>query len=148
MKLRILLLLLFLPIISFCQEIITDENRNLIEVWQTEEPIDYQGVYHFGFSEIETDFQLIYTDGKWQGQITRGEWKEYGDQAKWEYVKEKVDNIRIEVDKFYSDKGNGEFTFYNSPEGKQKGLMLYQSYFFEGESEFGPFIRGIKETDR
>lgn len=146
MKLKVLFLFFLFPIYSFSQEMITASNISLLEVWQPKQAWEYEGIYHFGIREAESDFQLFYSDGKWHGIIKSGSWKEDGDQYQWEYNYKVVDNISIKGNKFFSEIGDGEFSLYNHQDGKQKGLMFYKSYTFDGESDFGPYIEGISNT--
>jgi hypothetical protein len=43
--------------------------------WVTATPMAYEGVYHFGESEAESDFALVVSEGVITAQIRSGEWE-------------------------------------------------------------------------
>lgn len=94
----------------------------------------HQGAYHFGMSEGESTLLLMYKDGKYYAQIHSGLFNDDATDFIWHY--ENLTNVRVEGNKFYSDKTDGEFgTFeqdenadFGIPEGKVEGLKVYKSW--------------------
>lgn len=80
--------------------------------WNPKSATKYQGVYKFGESEGESDLILLFQRGKYYGQIRMGTFINNG--TAWIYQYENLTNLRIENNKFYSDKSNGEFVRYDT----------------------------------
>lgn len=121
MKIKILLiasLLLFLSIYAFAQ--------TEISPWLPDSPEEFEGVYHFGDSEMEVDLVLIYADGKYYAQIRSGNWD--NKNKGWMLNFETLNNVKIEGNKFYSDKSNGELIAYDDGTVKGKGLLVNDSW--------------------
>ena len=81
---------------------------------------------------------MIVTKDSCYAQISSGEFNDDATDFIWNY--ENLNNVRIEGNKFYSDKSNGEFVIC----GNKKGLMMYnpwRSVAKNGESEIG-FLLG------
>lgn len=108
--------------------------------WNPKLMVEYQCVYNFGDSEMESDFILIFGIDKYYGQIKSGAFSEDGKSWIWTY--ENLTNIRIEKNKFYSDQTNGEFVIYDNGKEKIKGLKVYQSW--SGLTENGEYEIGTK----
>ncbi|MEN3322687.1 YARHG domain-containing protein [Mariniflexile soesokkakense] len=101
--------------------------------WNPKFTLEYQCVYHFGDSEMESNFILIFGLDKYYGQIKSGTWSEDGKSWIWTY--ENLSNIRIDKNKFYSDQTNGEFVIYDNGQEKIKGLKIYNSWSGLTENE-------------
>ena len=134
-----LLTLAFIPFLASAQIVINSETdyHEKIKPWTPEKVNDFQFVYNFGFSELESYFILIVTKDSCYAQIKYGEFNENATDFIWNY--ENLKNVRIEGSKFYSDKSNGEFAIYEN----KKGLVMYnpwQSMAKRGEYEIG-FVR-------
>lgn len=118
-----------------------------IEKWITPQKSGYQGAYHFGFSEGESNFYLFVTEDSCYAQITDGYWTKTNGKEDWIKRYEPVKNVRLEGSKFYSDKTNGEFVIYNHDNKKTKGLIVYKPWRQsnnEGISEFGFYSSPIE----
>lgn len=102
--------------------------------------IEYQYVYHFGYSEMESYFVLVFGLDKNYAQIKSGSWSDGGKAWIWYY--ENLTNVRIEGNKFYSNKTNGEFVIYDNGQEKLQGLKVYNSW--SGLTENGEYEIGIK----
>ncbi|MDF1673531.1 MAG: YARHG domain-containing protein [Vicingaceae bacterium] len=91
---------------------------------------DYHGVYHFGESEMETSL-LIYCspEGGYFAQLKSGEFND--DATEWIWNYENLKNVKIEGNKFFSDKSNGEFVTEEA--SGQLGLRMFNSWSYEGE---------------
>ena len=108
--------------------------------WFPKMKVEYQYVYHFGDSEMESDFILLFELDYYYGQIKSGTWSEDGKFWIWTY--QNLTNIRIDKNKFYSDQTNGEFVIYDNGHDKIKGLKIYNSW--SGLTENGEYEIGIK----
>jgi hypothetical protein len=95
-------------------------SASAITEWATATPKAYEGVYHFGESEAESDFVLVVSDRIITAQIRSGEWQTEPDG--WHKVFRTLTNVRVVSNKFYSREMEGDFvTFIN--EGK---YWIYQ----------------------
>jgi hypothetical protein len=56
-------------------------------------PKVYEGVYHFGESEAESDFVLVVSEGTVTAQIRSGEWQTKPER--WRKVFQTLINVRI-----------------------------------------------------
>lgn len=101
---------------------------------------DYQYVYHFGASEMESDFVFILGIDLCYGQIKSGTWSEDGKSWIWTY--KNLTNVRIDDNNFFSDETNGEFVIYDNGQEKIKGLKIYNSW--SGLTENGEYEIGTK----
>ncbi len=102
--------------------------------WNPKFTVEYQYVYHFGDSEMESDFILLFGLDNYYGQIKSGTWSEDGKSWIWTY--KNLTNIRIERNKFYSDQTNGEFVIYDNGEVKIKGLKIYNTWSELTDNEY------------
>ena len=103
----------------------TDIDESKVSAWKVNSASDYQAVYHFGLSEVESTLTLIVTDSKVYAQIRRSTFNDDGTAYIWIY--ENLTNVRIDGNKFYSDMTNGEFVHYDSFE-PVNGLKVYDSW--------------------
>jgi hypothetical protein len=101
----------------------------------------YQGIYHFGESEAESDLVLFYENGKYSARIRSGKFNADATEFNWSY--EDLTNVKIEGNKFYSDKANGEFGLFG--EKKVQGLKIYDSWSANLENDKSEV--GIKTYD-
>ncbi|MCB0401018.1 MAG: YARHG domain-containing protein [Flavobacteriales bacterium] len=108
----------------------TDETENMAPLTDASE---YIGVYHFGDSEWETSLIINMSKGQYFAQLQAGHWNDEG--TAWIFEYENFKNVRIEGNKFFSDKTNGEFLI--SEESGEPVLKVEQSWSYEGESEVG-----------
>jgi len=108
--------------------------------WIPKLTVEYQYVYHFGDSEMESDLILLFGIDNYYGQIKSGSWSDDGKSWIWTY--KNLTNIRIENNKFYSDQTNGEFVIYDNGQEKIKGLKIYNSW--SGLTENGEYEIGTK----
>jgi hypothetical protein len=56
-----------------------------IRKWVPKFKMEYQGTYHFGDSEDESDLVLIFSGGHIIGQIRSGSWSSDGTQWIWKF---------------------------------------------------------------
>jgi hypothetical protein len=119
-------------------------DTSLIKPWLPKLEYEYQSVYHFGDSEWELNFILICGLDKWYAQIVTGEWSSDG-QA-WIRNYENLTNVKIDDNKFYSDKTNGEFVLYDNKNGRTKGLRVYKSWSGDDGSEIGYISRSVLDN--
>ncbi len=137
---RTLLFLTMTLITSFVSgQIIAGDERiddSRISPWLPMQKEECQGVYNFGFSELESYFILTITKDSCYAQIKSGDFTGDGRQFVWNF--ENLKNVRIQGNKFFSDKTDGEFAAL----GKSKGLIVYKpwrSAVKNGEYEIGVF---------
>ena len=136
---NILFVLLLVPVFSSAQLIEgTGEKVDLskIKAWLPTNSQEYQSVYHFGNSELESQFILIVTPTIISAQISAGKWERINGNDCWVLNFENLRNVRIEGNKFYSDETAGEFV----TNGSKHGLIIYspwRSSAQTGEHEIG-----------
>ena len=114
--------------------------------WTATNIRDYQGVYHFGISEVESNLFLIIVRNKVYGQIRSGHFSEDGRMWMWEY--ENINDIRIEGNKFFSERANGEFVRYRNGSGEVTGLKInspWSANLDPGEYEIGTRTSTLEE---
>ena len=137
----LILIVLLIHFFSFGQRIGFEQiDDSKVSDWVPKFVIEYGYVYHFGDSEMESDFVLIATLDNWFAQIKSGSFSEDGKAWIWNY--ENLTNVRIVGNKFYSDKTNGEFVLYDNGNEKIKGLKIYNSW--SGLTENGEYEIGTK----
>lgn len=135
------LICILIPTIGFGQRIGFQEiDNSKVTAWLPKLTIEYQYIYHFGDSEMESDFILLFGIDKYYAQIKSGKWSDDGKAWIWHY--ENLTNVKIEGNKFYSDKTNGEFVIYDNGQEKIKGLKVYNSW--SGLTESGEYEIGTK----
>ena len=85
-------------------------------------PKVYEGVYHFGKSEAESDFVLVVSEGTVTAQIRSGEWQTKPER--WRKVFQTLINVRIVSDKFCSKETEDDFVTFISEGKKNYGLRI------------------------
>jgi len=90
--------------------------------WVATTPKAYEGVYHFGESEAESDFALVVSEGIITAQIRSGEWETKPER--WRKVYQTLTNVRIVGNKFYSKESEGDFVTFISEGKKTYGLRI------------------------
>ncbi len=90
--------------------------------WIASTPKAYEGVYHFGESEAESDFVLVVSGGIVTAQIRSGEWATKPER--WRKVYQTLTNVRIVGNKFYSKETEGDFVLFTSDGKKTYGLRI------------------------
>lgn len=117
-----------------------------VSPWMPKFMIEFQYVYHFGDSEIESELLLQFGIDKDYAQIKTASWSKDAKSMIWNY--ENLTNVRIEGNKFYSDKTDGEFVIYDNGQEKIKGLKIYNSWSRLDENdeyEIGPKLYPISD---
>ena len=138
MKNRLILILCIIQISVFGQDTFDHIDSSQIKPWAPKFEIEYQAVYHFGDSEWEFKLILIAgLDNNWYAQIKSGSWSGNGNDLRWVSNYENLSNVRVEGNKFYSDKTNGEFVLHDGENGRIKGLKIYHSWSGEDGFEIG-----------
>ncbi|WP_294733534.1 YARHG domain-containing protein [uncultured Flavobacterium sp.] len=117
--------------------------------WISKFELEYEGVYHFGESESESDlylFSYIKLTGEIVliGQIKNWYWEEGTGLGKWKY--QNLTDLKIEKNGiFKSNEYSGQFVIYTDEEGnKYKSLKInnpWTTWIEEGMYEIG--IRGV-----
>jgi len=82
----------------------------------------YEGVYHFGESEAESDFTLVVSEGVITAQTRSGEWGTKPER--WRKVYQTLTNGRIAGGKFYSKEKEGDFVTFSREGKKTYGLRI------------------------
>jgi hypothetical protein len=137
MKIKLIIIFTLIQIGLFGQSSFDGIDTSLIKPWLPKIEIEYQAVYHFGDSEWESKLILICGLDKWYAQIVSGNWSGEGNQLAWINNYENLGNVRVDANKFYSDKTNGEFVLYDGNNGRIKGLKVYNSWIGEDGQEIG-----------
>jgi len=144
MKAKLIILLILIQIGVFGQQnTFKGVDDSKINPWLPKLEIEYQAVYHFGNSELESNLILIGTLDKWYAQIVSGHWTDNG--RAWIRQYENLNNVRVEGNKFYTDKTNGEFVCYDSGEKQIKGLKVYKSWSGENGNEIGFLSHSVSQ---
>jgi hypothetical protein len=105
--------------------------------WVPKFTMEYESVFHFGDSEMESDLILFACNNNWYAQIKYGTWSEEG---RWLCHFENLTNVRVVGTKFYSDKTNGEFVVYIDGNERIKGLKVLSPW--SGLTEPGEYEIG------
>ncbi len=125
--------------VLFGQYIGFDEiDSTKVSPWIPKSEIEYQHVYHFGDSEVESDLILFFGANQVYAQIKSGEWRDDGAAWVWRY--QNLTHVRISGNAFYSDQTNGEFVSYDNGQSLVNGLKVYQPWSGitdQGETEIG-----------
>jgi hypothetical protein len=103
-------------------------------------PKVYEGVYHFGKSEAESDFVLVVSEGTVTAQIRSGEWQTK--PKRWRKVFQTLINVRIVSDKFCSKETEGDFVTFISEGKKNYGLRVGKPW--SGSAEIGQLEIGAR----
>lgn len=126
-NLFLLTLLIAVQVSSYAQMIGFDEiDPKKVSPWVVQSPEMYQYVYHFGDSEAESNLIIFFANGKVYAQISDGEWTQ--DATTWKLNYENLSNVKIEGNKFYSSKTNGEFVVYDNGSEKVMGLKVLKPW--------------------
>lgn len=144
MKLLLGLLLPGLLLPGFCRAQTTIESTEpidakLVRSWVVKDAADYAGVYHFGVSEVESDFVLcVQPGGLLTAQVQSAHWS--GKRFLPDYTT--LRNVRIVGNTFYADHLSGDFIRYTDTDGKPAvGLRVRQPWSASVEKnqwEVGP----------
>lgn len=134
----LMMLLMLLPVgaqrIGF-EEI--DDAR--VSLWEADSVAAYQAVYHFGDSELEWDLVLLHAGGRWYAQTKSGSWAD--ESERWVAEYENFSNVRVEGNRFSSNQSIGAFVYYDGPDGRIRGLKLYD------EGDTGAYEIGYRSHD-
>lgn len=93
--------------------------------WQTSTPKAYEGVYHFGESEWESDFVVVVSNGVVTAQIRSGGWAK--NSERWKKFYQTLTNVKIIGNRFYSKETEGDFV----------------TFFYEGEKNYGLRVKKL-----
>jgi hypothetical protein len=96
-----------------------DESK--LKPW-TDHHSTYEYVYHFGFSEGESDLLILSQNNKLYAQIKEGSFSDDGMSFISNY--RNLTNVRVDGNKFLSDQYTGEFVFYNDGERDVPALKI------------------------
>ncbi|QKG53190.1 YARHG domain-containing protein [Hymenobacter sp. BRD67] len=94
--------------------------------WITSTPKAYEGVYHFGESEWESDFALVVNNGMVTAQIRSGGWAK--NPERWEKSYRILTYVKIVGNTFYSKETEGEFVTFLDEGKKAYGLRVKKSW--------------------
>ncbi len=135
MRIKLIIIFLIIQTGVFGQSSFDGIDTSLIKPWFPKLEYEYQSVYHFGDSEWESNLILICGLDKWYAQIVTGGWS--SDGKSWIYNYENLSNVKINANKFYSNKTNGEFVLCDGENGRITGLKVYKSWSGEDGQEIG-----------
>ena len=142
----ILTALIFFPLWAFSQKMGFDDiDGSKLKPWLLKDKTGYQFAYHFGDSEAESNLVVLVGPDKCYAQISWGEWS--ADGVNWLKRFETLSNVRIEGNRFFSDKTNGEFVLYTNGGETTQCLKVYKPWSgvtAKGEYEVG-FVAGKVE---
>ena len=95
-----------------------------IKPWLATATKSYEGVYHFGESEAESEIALVVSDGIVTAQIKSGDWVQLKGKGKWRFSYQTLTNVKIEGNKFHSAEMSGEFVRALSEGKYENGLKI------------------------
>jgi hypothetical protein len=134
------LCLIVLPLWAFGQKMGFDDiDGTKLQPWITKDKTNYQFAYHFGDSELESNLVILVGPSKCYAQISGGDWS--ADGKEWIKKVETLSNVRIEGNKFFSDKTNGEFVLYKNGTETTQCLKVYKPW--SGVTEKGQYEVGF-----
>lgn len=134
------LFLIVLPLWAFGQKMGFDDiDGAKLQPWITKDKTNYQFAYHFGDSELESNLVILVGPSKCYAQISGGDWS--ADGKEWIKKVETLSNVRIEGNKFFSDKTNGEFVLYKNGTETTQCLKVYKPW--SGVTEKGQYEVGF-----
>jgi hypothetical protein len=110
------------PHITVVEGGVIEEKIDNIQPWYVNIS-DYVGNYHYGFSETESELILKYDKNVLNASIESRKFTEDGTQVILLNIP--LNNAKIEGNKFYSDKWNGEFVSFIVENKNEHGLKLY-----------------------
>ena len=113
-----------------------------VKPWVPKAKTEYQAVYHFGDSEMESDLVLLHVGDKFYAQIKSGTWSQDGKNWIWNF--ENLLNVKVDSNKFFSNKTNGEFIIYENGQDRIKGLKVFDSW--SGITEENEYEIGTKKS--
>lgn len=143
---KISILFFLFPLLGSAQKMGFDDiDGRKLQPWIVKDKKVYEMAYHFGDSEAESNLLLLVDGGKCYAQISWGEWSK--DNTQWLQRFETLSNVRIEGNRFYSSKTNGEFVLYIDKGDTTRCLKVYQAWSgvtAKGQYEVG-FVAGKVE---
>lgn len=125
---RIILVYIFIFAISSSQaQIIGSEeiDPSIVRPWQSRSSNEYQGVYHFGDSEVESTLLIIVSGDRAFAQIRSGK---FTDDGRWLPEYENLAEVRIDGNRFFSTKSNGEFVSVREGGSTFTGLKIQKPW--------------------
>jgi len=135
------LFLIFLCLLSgsaFGQYFAGEEiSKSGLTPWLAKESNEYEGGYHFGYSEDECELRIIIWDTMVIAQTSCWTIDTLTNAFKDTFAN--FTNVKIIGNSFFSDQTNGEFVTYENDRGSSVGLLVYKSwtYVFNQGGEFG-----------
>lgn len=107
----------------------TEIDPKTVKEWRSDYISDYQGIYHFGDSEMESELIIVCQLHTVVAQLRYGQW-DYSPEAATPWIAHYVNftNVRIEGDHFYSDQMNGEFVTYEYLDSTIYGIKVMDQY--------------------
>lgn len=132
----------FISTQAFGQYIASEQiDETHLTPWNPKTTLEFQGVYHFGDSEWESDFVLFFGGDKFYGQLRSSAFSEDGKTWIWKY--ENINDININGNAFVSDKIHGKFVVYVN-ESKSNGLQIYNPW--SAGLEPGAYEVGLRQN--
>lgn len=119
-----------------------------IKAWAPASPKDFQGVYHFGESEAESQLVLVVTEGIITAQIKSGNWVRVKGKDAWKSDYRTLSNVKITGNKFSSAEVAGEFVSAIEEGQKEYGLKVrnpWSGSVEKGGAEIGVKTGSVKE---
>ncbi|MBO2009455.1 YARHG domain-containing protein [Hymenobacter negativus] len=119
-----------------------------IKPWLATTPKSFEGVYHFGESEGESELALAVSEGIVTAQIKSGDWVRVKGVEKWRFSYKNLTNVKIEGNKFRSVEMSGEFVRVLTEGNYENGLKINQygrAAAPKGEAEIGTKSNPIKD---
>lgn len=116
-----LLLLVCFPLLA--QEIGGEAiDADAVQPWQLSGGESYAGLYHFGFSEGESDLLIIVDGDQMYAQLQQGSFS--NDGSSWVMDYQNFSNVSLSDHFFFSDRSDGAFVSCSYGGQQQKGLRI------------------------
>jgi len=109
-----------------------------LKPWLPDQIQEYQYLYYFGFSKLQSSLILIIDSNYCCAQIKYGEWVKKDKERDWIWNYKTLKNVRIHGNKIFTYKTNGEFVIYDNT----KGLVLYNN-LWSSDAKIGEYELGF-----
>ncbi|GAB1856462.1 hypothetical protein MHTCC0001_12970 [Flavobacteriaceae bacterium MHTCC 0001] len=117
-------------------------SENTIEPWIPKFQLEYEGCFHFGESESESELRLFFTDSIVVAQIKQGYWEKNTGFWKWHFIN--LTNVKIDKKgNFSSNQYTGQFIIHTDGLNRYKGLKIDNPWteWIVGENKYEIGIR-------
>ncbi|MCB0846799.1 MAG: YARHG domain-containing protein [Bacteroidetes bacterium] len=112
-----------------------------ISPWKASDITDFQGIYHFGESELESNLVLVVERDLISAQIRSGHFQEINGQTVFLMEYKNLTHVKITGNQFYSDEYQGSFVVFEPNDEPLWALKINNPWSDipqTGQYELGP----------